>query len=196
MRSVPLGLALLLYVWSPTVLAQQKFDRVSQSIRDLIDEQRLPSVVVAVAKNGRIVWEEGFGWADVERQVPATPHTPYSLASVSKPFTATAIMKLVDAERLVLDRSANEYLGDANITGRDPAKATVRRILSHTAGLPPFFRDFSETNTPPIERHHQVCGADEPPGRRHVYSNLGTAFSSTSSPHPGVRYEELMRARY
>src|SRR5688500_13614278 len=110
MRSVRIFITLLLCVWSLAVLAQQMFDRASQSIRDLSDKQRLPSVVVAVAKNGRIVWEEGFGWADVERQVPATPHTPYSLASVSKPFTATAVMKLVDAERLVLDRSANDYL--------------------------------------------------------------------------------------
>jgi CubicO group peptidase (beta-lactamase class C family) len=195
MRSVRLGLVLLLYVWSPTVLAQQKFDRVSQSIRDLIDEQRLPSVVVAVAKNGRIVWEEGFGWADVERQVPATPHTPYSLASVSKPFTATAIMKLVDAERLVLDRSANDYLGDAKITGRDPAKATVRRILSHTAGLPPFFRIFSESDPPPVEEIiTRFAVLTSPPGRRHVYSNLGYGIlEHIIGRNSGLSYDEFLR---
>ena len=195
MRSVRLGLALLLYVWSPTVLAQQKFDRVSQSIRRLIDEQRLPSVVVAVAKDGRIVWEEGFGWADVERQVPATPHTPYSLASVSKPFTATAIMKLVDAERLVLDRSANDYLGDAKITGRDPAKATVRRILSHTAGLPPFFRMFPESGPPPVEEIiTRYAVLTNPPGRRHVYSNLGYGIlEHIIGRTSGLSYDEFLR---
>jgi CubicO group peptidase (beta-lactamase class C family) len=57
-------------------------------------ERNVPSVAVAVARDGRIVWEEGFGWADRERRIPATPHTTYSIASVSKPFTATGLMVL------------------------------------------------------------------------------------------------------
>jgi CubicO group peptidase (beta-lactamase class C family) len=195
MRTAGIAVTLVLCIWSPAVLAQREFDRVSQSIRNLIDEQRLPSVVVAVAKNGRIVWEEGFGWADVERQVPATPHTPYSLASVSKPFTATAVMKLVDEQRLFLDRSANDYLGDAKITGRDPAKATVRRILSHTAGLPPYFRMFAESDPPPIEEIiTRYAVLTNPPGRRHVYSNLGYGvLEHIISRISGRSYDEFMR---
>ena len=47
---------------------------------------------VAVAKDGEIIWEEAFGWADREKRIPATEHTMYSLASISKPITATGLM--------------------------------------------------------------------------------------------------------
>jgi CubicO group peptidase (beta-lactamase class C family) len=193
MRSVRIGVVLLFCISSPVAFAEEKFSRASQAIRDLIREQHLPSVVVAVAKNGRIVWEEGFGWADVEQQRPATPHTPYSLASVSKPFTATAIMKLVDAGRLVLDRPANEYLGDAKISGRDATSATVRRILSHTAGLPPFFRVF-ESDPPSIEEViTRYAVLTNSPGRRYVYSNLGYGIlEHVIARVSGQSYEEFM----
>jgi CubicO group peptidase (beta-lactamase class C family) len=74
MRSAGIAVTLVLCIWSPAVLAQREFDRVSQSIRHLIDEQDLPSVVVAVAKNGRIVWEEGFGPTSSGRCPPHRTH--------------------------------------------------------------------------------------------------------------------------
>lgn len=195
MRSVGIGLALFVCVWPRAVLAGQQFERTSQAIRTRVHQGELPSVVVAVARNGGIVWEEGFGWADRERQIPATPHTPYSLASVSKPFTATAVMKLLEAGHLALDRPANEYLGDARITGRDGAKATVRRILSHTAGLPPYFQTFSGSSPPPMEEIiARWAILTSPPGRRHVYSNLGYGIlEHIIGRVSGQSYQEFMR---
>jgi CubicO group peptidase (beta-lactamase class C family) len=63
------------------------FDRLRELIRSQLIDRALPSLAVAVARDGVILWEEGFGWADREHQVPAMPHTLYSLASVSKPIT-------------------------------------------------------------------------------------------------------------
>src|SRR5262245_31694512 len=87
----------------------------------------LPSLAVAVAKGGKIVWEEGFGWADREARIPATEHTTYSLASISKPITATGLMILVQRGLVKLDNPANEYLGSGKITGLagDASQATV-----------------------------------------------------------------------
>lgn len=134
----------------------------------------IPSMAAAVAIKGRIVWEAAAGWADRERQIQATPHTPYSLASVSKPFTATAVMILVERGLLQLDRPANDYLDGAQLTGEHAARATVRHLLAHTAGLPPYFRPRPAQEGGSFESTIAARGVVERrPGRRYVYSNLG-----------------------
>lgn len=115
-----------------------RFNRVRSKIQELMLKNQLPSVAVAVAQHGKIVWEQGFGWADREQLHPATADTMYSLASISKPFTATAVMTLVKQGKLELDAPANDYLGAAKINGLagDASEATVRRLLNHTSGMP------------------------------------------------------------
>lgn len=97
---------------------------------------KLASIAVAVAHGGKIIWEESFGWADREKMIAATPQTMYSLASISKPITATGLMTLVERGAIDLDKPANEYLGTGKLTGHagEATGATVRRVLSHTAG--------------------------------------------------------------
>ena len=119
-------------------------DSLRAHIRRVMDSTHTASIAVAVARNGRIIWEEGFGFADVERHAPATSTTLYSMASISKPITATGVMKLVEQGKIDLDRPANDYLGSAKISdpaGR-PSGATVRQVMSHTAGLPLHYRFF------------------------------------------------------
>src|SRR5437588_5532254 len=120
------------------------FGTVRELIRTRLVEQSLPSLAVAVAREGQIVWEEGFGWADRENRVPATEHTMYSLASISKPITATGLMLLVERGQIELDRPINDYLGDAKLTARvgDAVGATVRRVANHTSGLPLHYHFF------------------------------------------------------
>src|SRR5690606_4339613 len=73
-----------------------QFEPVREKIRAGLEAQKVASIAVAVAKDGEILWEEGFGWADREKRIPATAHTAYSLASISKPITATGLMTLVE----------------------------------------------------------------------------------------------------
>src|SRR5262245_14027032 len=87
------------------------FSAVRAMIRAGLVEDVVPSVAVAVARNGEILWEEGFGWADRENRIPATEHTMYATASVTKNFTATALMLLQARKQLDLDRPVNDYLG-------------------------------------------------------------------------------------
>ncbi|HTK54822.1 MAG TPA: serine hydrolase domain-containing protein, partial [Gemmatimonadaceae bacterium] len=98
-------------------IAPATLDSLRAHIRRVMDSTKTPSIAVAVAKGGRIIWEEGFGFADVEHRTPATPTTLYSMASISKPITATGLMKLVEQGKIDLDRPANDYLGAAKITG-------------------------------------------------------------------------------
>lgn len=156
-----------------------RFDSVRALIQRQMAEQELASVAVAVVQDGRIVWEEGFGWADRERRVRANQHTMYSLASLSKTFTATALMTLVQAGKVDLDRPANDYLGELQLTVRvgDERQVTVRRVTDHTAGLPGAEQSYygdERQRMPPQElalrRYAQVM---RPPGERFEYSNVG-----------------------
>src|SRR5207245_1516081 len=121
-----------------------RFDGVRGAIHRLLDSASAPSLAVAVAKDGRILWEEAFGWQDREKQVPATVNTMYSLASISKPITATGLMVLVERGKVDLDHPTNDYLGLGKLSGLagDAPGATVRRVLSHTAGLPLHYQFF------------------------------------------------------
>jgi CubicO group peptidase (beta-lactamase class C family) len=163
----------------PNGLEAARFGGVRALVERTLEEHGVPSVAVAVAQNGRILWEEGFGWADRERRRRATPHTMYSLASISKPFTAAGLMTLVEKGLVDLDRPINEYLGAGRVSGAngDPAAATVRRVLSHTAGLPLHYQFFYRNAGygPPsmdetIARYGIIV---QPPGELYHYSNLG-----------------------
>lgn len=169
---------LLLLLLASTAMAAD-FDGVRAEIRRRLAADNIPSLAVAVAKDGKILWEEGFGWADREHRIAATPHTPYSLASISKPITATALMTLVQAGKVKLDDPVNTYLGDAPLVARtgDVQEATVRRVAGHTAGLPLHYQFFYEDEPyrqPPMEetirRYGKLVSA---PGELYQYSNLG-----------------------
>jgi CubicO group peptidase (beta-lactamase class C family) len=175
-------------------------DSLRAHIRRVLDSTKTPSMAVAVAKNGRIIWEEGFGVADLARGTPATPSTVYSMASISKPMTATGVMKLVEQGKIDLDRPANDYLGSAKITGlAGPATAaTVRRVMSHTAGLPLHYRFFYEGGTvtrPSMdEAITRYAITVFPPGAVYNYSNLGYGvLEEIIAKVSGRRYEEFMR---
>ncbi|MBL9199878.1 MAG: beta-lactamase family protein, partial [Opitutaceae bacterium] len=169
-------------------------------IRKEIAEHALPSAAVAVVSGGTIEWAEGFGWADREKRVPATEHTPYSLASISKPITATALMVLVQAGKIGLDRPIDDYLGGARITARlgEAAQATVRRVANHSSGLPLhyqfFFVDEPHRRPPMEETIRRYANLVTAPGERYQYSNLGYGLLDHAIARvSGVGYVEFMR---
>ncbi|HEX6052467.1 MAG TPA: serine hydrolase domain-containing protein [Gemmatimonadaceae bacterium] len=181
-------------------LAPTTLDSLRAHIRRVMDSTKTPSIAVAVARQGRIIWEEGFGFADAERRTPTTPTTLYSMASISKPMTATGIMKLVDQGKIDLDRPANDYLGAAKITGlAGPASgATVRRLLSHTAGLPLHYRFFYDGRPPARpsmdEAIARYAATVFPPGAAYSYSNLGYGvLEEIIAKVSGRPYEDFMR---
>jgi CubicO group peptidase (beta-lactamase class C family) len=175
------------------------------SARKLIQERMvadsLPSVSVAVVRKGEILWQEGFGWADRENRIPATEHTMYYLASVTKSITATAVMVLNDRKQLDLEQPVNDYLGSAKVSSPvwDPARATVRRVATHTAGLTTYARS--------CYRGPQDCriSADEtiqrygilfwPPGDHFDYSNLGYGIlGAVVAQVSGKSYADFLRS--
>ncbi|MBX3147499.1 MAG: beta-lactamase family protein [Gemmatimonadales bacterium] len=166
---------------APGAAAQgtDRFAPVRATIKRILDSTGTPSIAVAVSKDGKVIWEEGFGWANREKRIPATQHTMYSLASISKPITATALMVLVDRGIVALDKPANDYLGVGKITSLagDASGATVARVLSHTAGLPLHYRFFYNNlpyGAPSMDEAIGRYGSTVfPPGQIYEYSNLG-----------------------
>jgi N-acyl-D-amino-acid deacylase len=72
-------------------------------MRSFMTENELPGSSLAVAKDGRLVYARGFGYADVEKQEPVQPDSLFRIASISKPVTSVAISRLIDAGKLTLD---------------------------------------------------------------------------------------------
>jgi CubicO group peptidase (beta-lactamase class C family) len=180
---------------NPSHSAASNFPSVRELIRTRMVNESIPSVAVALAKDGKILWEEGFGWADRERRIPADPHTLYALASVTKPITATALMILRERGRLDLDRPVNEYLRGSRLVSPawDPSQATVRRVATHTAGLathdePDRRLSLDET----IARYGVIV---RPPGERFDYSNLGYKILGGVIAHVSAKtYADFLRS--
>ena len=154
-----------------------RYEPVRTLIQEKMKKEGLPSLAVAVAQGGKIIWEEAWGLANIEKQIPATPQTMYSLASTTKPITATAMMILVERGLVDLDKPANFYLGEGKLTGYNPEAATVRRLLTHTAGLPLhwnlIFADEAYKRPDMDETIRRYGVLVSPPGEGFSYSNLG-----------------------
>ena len=156
------------------------FSEARQLITYWMAKDSLPGLAVAVSRGDSIIWEEGFGWANRDTRVPATAHTPFYLASVTKTITATAAMILRERGRLDLDRPANAYLGVAHLWSPawDTNGATVRRLATHTSGLTTFdlgcAAEQPACHLPSLDETIRRYGVLVwPPGEHFDYSNLG-----------------------
>ena len=90
-----------------------------------------PGVAVLVAQDGKILFEKGYGLADLEHHVPVTPQTTFRIASVTKQFTASAILKLQEEGKLSVDDKLSKYIPD--FPRGD--EVTLRHLLTHTSGI-------------------------------------------------------------
>lgn len=192
--------ACLALLVSLPAFAAGPFDQLRDSIRSQMVAQQAPSITVGVAKDGKVIWEESFGWADRERRIPATPNTMYSLASISKTMTGTALMTLVQAGKVDLDKPINDYLQDAKLQAHigDVHEATVRRVANHTSGLPEYYQEFyaNEPWAPPspAETIRRFGWLMSPPGEKFEYSNLGYGIlSHLIEQVSGKSYADYMR---
>ncbi len=158
---------------------EDEFAPLRSKVLDVLMETGVASISVSVARDGKIVWEESFGWADRERMIKATPNTLYSLASISKPVTATGLMVLADRKLVDIDKPADDYVGAVKLTAceKGNAPATVRNVLNHSAGLPLHYQFFYENEAdrrPPMEETIRRYGILVwAPGEVYEYSNLG-----------------------
>ena len=146
---------------------------VSEYVKAEMQRQHIPGLSLLVAKGGKIVRAEGFGSANVELQAPVKLETVFQSGSLGKQFTATAVMMLVEEGKIALDDPLTEYLADAPASWKN---VTVRELLSHTAGLGDYPKDFNFredwTEDEELKLIESVPLA-YPPGTSWEYSNFG-----------------------
>ncbi|MDR3365543.1 MAG: beta-lactamase family protein [Prevotellaceae bacterium] len=116
------------------------FDGVNEAVAAFLKKWRINGASLAIAKDGRLLYARGFGYADVEQKTAVTPGHVFRVASVSKLITATAVMKLVEEGRLGLDDKVfgsegilRDFVG-CEICDERALQITVRRLLEHSAG--------------------------------------------------------------
>ena len=111
---------------------------ISRRAGELMRKHKVQGLSLALVDDQDVVWAEGFGWADREGRLPATPETVYKVGSITKLFTATAVMQLVEQGKVDLDRPVRDYVPEFSIRPRSPGgpPVSVRMLMTHHAGLP------------------------------------------------------------
>ena len=198
------------------VPGMESFD---QSVRTLMQKYNIPGGAVAVVRDGKLFYARGFGYADVENKTPVQPDALFRIASVSKPITSAAIMKLVEEGKLGLDDRVAPLIGD--LTPAPGAtvdlrweQITIRHLLDHTGGwdrnkpnggFDPIDRPLiaaAAVNAPApassetLVRYMKGMPLDFNPGEKHAYSNFGyIVLGRVIERLSGMRYEDYVRTR-
>lgn len=140
----------------------------------------IPGLVYGIVADGRLIHTGGFGYANIAQKSPATSHSVYRIASMTKSFTAMAILSLRDAGRLDLDDPVSKYIPEmAQIRPLtdDSPPITIRQLLSHSAGFPednPWGdRQLQRTDQELIDFIKKGVSLSNTPGLAYEYSNLG-----------------------
>lgn len=97
-----------------------------------------PGVSIGIVYDQELIWARGYGYANIAKKIPATPATAYRIASISKTFTAHALLQLRDAGKLRLDDAISKWIPELQLAKIDPQSPaiTIRQLLTHTAGIP------------------------------------------------------------
>lgn len=153
--------------------------RIDTDVQTVLERSGAPSAVIAVVDDGRIVYRKAYGLRDRERRLAATVDTHYEIGSITKQFTAAAILQLQQAGKLSIDDKLSKYLPDAPHAD----EVTLRQLLSHTSGLPEYLDAMEEEHTidkparfDQLIAHVAGKPLDFTPGSRWSYSNTGYAL--------------------
>ncbi|GAB3698846.1 serine hydrolase domain-containing protein [Spirosoma flavus] len=175
-RSLQLVSALI-FSFSPfvhTTYAQSLTNKIDSYVRARLDKSSVPGLAIAVVHNDTLLFTKGYGLTTTS--YPVTPNTPFGIASLSKAFTAMAIMQLVDARKLSLDAPVVRYVPSFIIRDKRSQSITVRQLLHQTSGL-------ADTGFPELAFRDQPATLDEAtaqfkharlvsePGKQYHYHN-------------------------
>ncbi len=193
--------------------AVRGFEPVDQMMRELLFEQKISGATIAIGYKGKLLYSRGFGYGEVENQVAMQPNALMRIASISKPVTGVAIMRLVQQKKLGLDDPVLNYVShdQANIKTFDKRweKITIRHLLNHSAGF-----DRGKSGDP-MFMHLQVASflkkklpvgtrdiidfmlsrkLDFDPGTKYAYSNFGYCLlGRVIEKVTGKSYESFVR---
>jgi CubicO group peptidase (beta-lactamase class C family) len=162
-----------------------------------------PGLSAGIVHEQELIWARGFGWADTAARVAATPDTLYRIASITKLFTATAILQLRDAGRLRLDDPVTQHLPWFALRASAPEgpAITIRHLITHTSGLPrespfPYWTDARFPSREEVREALARQSAVLPPDTSWKYSNLAlTLAGEIVAAVSGVPWAEYVESR-
>jgi CubicO group peptidase (beta-lactamase class C family) len=171
-----------------------------QFFQDKMAERHIPGAVFVLVKDGRTIFAQGFGYADLQRKIPVIPDkTAFSVASVTKLFTTTAVMQLYERSRLRVDEDVNRYLHAFQLREPFPRPVTLANLLTHTGGFDERTIGVGAHTRADVQPLGQYLAArmpacSLPPGDVISYSNHGMALAGyiveETSGVPFARYVE------
>lgn len=150
-----------------------------QDIQKHMQTAHVPGLALAIVQDREVIYSRGFGLTSVEDGgLPVTPQTLFRIGSITKSMTTTAIMRLVESGQLELDRPVREYVPWLTFSEEDAAeRITLRRLLSHSAGLPTSHTPFGRRTPGGLEEYVREDVPQypfvAPPGKLYSYSNPG-----------------------
>lgn len=142
----------------------------------------IAGAVISVVKDGKVVFAKGYGYSDVEKKKPVSPEdTLFRPGSISKLFTWTSVMQLVEQGKLDLDRDVNDYL-DFKVPNTYPKPITLRNIMTHTPGFEEsvqelFVADAKDLKPLATYLSEHMPNRIFPPGTTPAYSNYATTLA-------------------
>ena len=116
----------------PSSDEKKRLERFEKEVDELRDRLKIPGLSAVIVKDQKVLWAKGFGFADLENRIPATPDTLYSIASLAKTFAATLVLQLVEQGKLDLDEPISHYSSDF----KDDS-VRIKHLLSHTSNGTP-----------------------------------------------------------
>lgn len=160
-----------------------------------------PGLSIGLVHDQELVWARGFGYANLEQKIPATPQTLYRIASITKTFTATALLQLRDAGKLQLDDPITRHLPWFKIQNQHPDSPpiTIRHLITHTSGLPresasPYWTDHQFPTAEQVKQTLQGQETVLPTQTEWKYSNLAlTLAGEIVAAVAGQKYEDYIQ---
>jgi CubicO group peptidase (beta-lactamase class C family) len=129
------GMLLVAGIMISCAKAKQQ-DPLDEFFKEKLNSTPLAGVAACIIKDGKVVWSKGYGWADIEKKIPMSPDKVQNIGSISKTFTATAVMQLWEKGFFKLDDDVNDYLPFAIKHPRYPEETiTFRQLLSHRSAI-------------------------------------------------------------
>ena len=171
-KSKTLSLSVLLLALNLNALAQTA-DPIDQYIQAEMQQRQIPGLALLIARDGKIVRAQGYGFSNVELQVPVKPETLFQSGSMGKQFTATAVMLLVEEGKVQLDDPLTKYFKNAPATWKN---ITVRELLSHTGGFTDYPKNFDfrrDRTEDELIKVVEGLPLAYQPGTKWSYANLG-----------------------
>ena len=170
-----------------------------EAIPEYMNQRNVAGIVISVVKENEVLFSSGYGYANVPQEIPATADTLFCIASISKSFTATAIMTLAENGTLDLDEDISSYLQSFQVPlleNSDPI--TLSHLLTHTAGFEEssdqvFYTSYSSMPTMGAFLRRNMPAQVHPVGYIQSYSNLGAALAGFIIQEvTGIPYEEYL----